>query len=794
MAAAAAAPPAPAAGAGERLAAPLQALGDALSLEAPAGLPPEVQELVGSWDVRTQALVRAATGGADGRPLQAAEATAAGELLQPLLNEAFVSAHPDLLDMVLDAVGAIARCCSDEVGIWQQCSPRAALRCVVNGLHPAPLIPRACNIPHDHAQPLQAFPLYFGPGGASFLHLFASEQLSQEFRGRAAKALVRTLGQPGCAAAVLAAPGGEGLVGALIAAAKCEGDLLQGRAFVLLAELARAHNGVRERVASADAALLPLAVERVRAAAAGATSQDPVVALQGPLLLLCNLVASKEPISLRARALATPGLAAAAADLLMALSSEAWAAARQEWSAANEEWAPSWEELEAAILMVLGSLMSAGGGVRASAFYALTTRGALPRVFVLLRSPRQAARVAASRCIAAFTETDAGRDALFLVPRAASELAAALRRAHADGEDPSLTQCRAARVLWRLLCHSQGSRVADGLARAAMAEGSAGPLLGALAGLLAASVDGDVPLEVEFGMFECSTAVLSHMLTAAMAQQLRLLHVLQRSPVAEACVRALRDWPTEPSDAQFNSALLLIPLVADLSGFTAALSSAPAGGIPAATAATTDTAAVRAALREAPGMEGALRRFLAWARSQPQDEAIKAAVTAGDWLLTLPEVKAQTAAAVGQAPAAAAPTARAAAPAAAAKGPTAGPASAASAAPTTVPPAAAAQPPPAAPSRSAVQQPRDRANTGASALSSDNSSSTSGDSGCSREAAASPRACGGCGKSESEVPLLRCVGCKAQYYCGDACARAHWRSHRAACKAAARRAAAALPS
>jgi hypothetical protein len=123
MAAAAAAPPAPAApGAGERLAVALQALGDALSLEAQTSLPPEVQELVGSWDVRTQALVGAATGGADGGRLQAAEAAAAGELLQPLMSEAFVSAHPDLFDKVFDANVAVAGCCSEEVGCLASCA------------------------------------------------------------------------------------------------------------------------------------------------------------------------------------------------------------------------------------------------------------------------------------------------------------------------------------------------------------------------------------------------------------------------------------------------------------------------------------------------------------------------------------------------------------------------------------------------------------------------------------------------------------------------------------------------
>jgi hypothetical protein len=121
-AAAAAAPPAPAAaGAGERLAAALQGLGDALRLEAQAGLvPKEVQELVGSWDVRSQALVGALTGSAEGGLLEEAQAAAAAELLQPLLREAFVAAHPELFAKTMEASGTIAESCSHEVGYLQQ--------------------------------------------------------------------------------------------------------------------------------------------------------------------------------------------------------------------------------------------------------------------------------------------------------------------------------------------------------------------------------------------------------------------------------------------------------------------------------------------------------------------------------------------------------------------------------------------------------------------------------------------------------------------------------------------------
>jgi hypothetical protein len=331
------------------------------------------------------------TGDADGGRLQAAEATAAGELLQPLMSEAFVSAHPDLFEKVFHAAGAIAMCCSHEVGCLAPTHPlrHLALRCQSVSL--PPLIPRAHNIPHaSHAQPVQAFPLHFGPVGASFLGLFASEQLSQKVRSSAAGPLM-VLRQPGCTAAVLAAAGGEGAVDAVIAAAKNEGGLLQGTAFMVLAELAGADDAVRERAASADAALLPLAVERMSAAAAGAASPDALYVCQGVLHLLSKLTAPCIPAAACAHAVATPGLAVAAVDLLMALGSEKWAAARQEWAAARQESAaaeeaPLCEELEAAILTTLAMLMRAAGIARPSAFDALTSRGALPRVLALLRS------------------------------------------------------------------------------------------------------------------------------------------------------------------------------------------------------------------------------------------------------------------------------------------------------------------------------------------------------------------------------------------------------------------------
>ena len=614
--------------------------------------------------------------------------------------------------------------------------------------------------------------------GASLLGLFLSERLSQRIRDDAAWELMSTLTRRGCAAAVLAAAGGEGAVDALIAAAKREGDAVHvGNAFLVLGRLAEADVVVRERAASADAALLPVAVARMRAAAAGAASFDAVLAFQGPLLLLNKLTMAT---AASARALATPGMAAPAVDLLMALGSEEWAAVKGEWTAEKEEWMLSWARMKNDTLMMLTASTLAGKVACAAVFDAVTSRGALPRVLELLRSPNKEARTAASVCISELAGLEGGCDALFLVPRAASELTAALRRAHADGDDPSLTQCHAVRALSRLLCHSQGARVAEGLVRAAMAEGSASSLLGALAGLLTASTDGGGYLNAKCGMLSCGTAVLIHMVAAARTKQLLLVPVLQRSPLAEACVHALRYWLAKKTDGDWQMvAFPFLPfVVATLAGCDDVGPNATVGRMPAATA---DTAATRAALREAAGIDDRLRRLLAWARRRPHDE-VKRTIAATKWLLRLPEVQAPAAAAVSQALAATGATVRA----------TAGPAAAAST-PALAPAAAAAMRPPAAASLSAMQQPRGGSSSGgssgggssASTRSSGSTHSNSGGGGCSAVAVVVPRACGGCGKSQPEVRLLRCVGCKATDYCGDACARAHWPSHRAACKATA---------
>jgi uncharacterized membrane protein YgcG len=553
----------------------------------------------------------------------------------------------------------------------------------------------------------------------------------------AAGPVLQVLSRPYCTAAVLAAAGAGGAVEALVAAAKREGDPHQANAFFALDAVAGADDGARERVAS-DAALLSIAVEQISAAAAGAASCDTVHVCQAALRLLNRLIDISAPAAARAQALATPGLAAATVGLLMALGSEEWApaAVMEAWEAQRQVWEGPWWSLEAATLMAVAVLIRAGRVSCVPSFSAL-----VPRVLALVRSPHQRIRMAASLCVAALAGTEAGRDALFAVPRAASELVAVLRRAHADGEDSRVGPVHVAHALGSLLCHSQGSRVAAGLARAAMAEGGAGSLLGALAGLLAASVDGAVAVELKWRVFVCAMAVLTVRLTAVRDMQLHLPHTLQRSPLAAACVRALGYWLAEASDEQMCALLNLVCWVASLAGWDPDT----AGRIPSITE---DTAAARVALREAPGMEGALQRFLSWARRAPQGD-VTPAVAAAKWMLRLPEVKAPPAA-TGPAAAGPAPAAR-----------------------TAVPQLAGA-------SLSSVQQPRD----GGSSIGSSHGGGGGGGGGCA-QAATPPRACGGCGRSEPEARLLRCAGCKAQHYCGDACARAHWPSHRAACKAAA---------
>jgi hypothetical protein len=62
-------------------------------------------------------------------------------------------------------------------------------------------------------------------------------------------------------------------------------------------------------------------------------------------------------------------------------------------------------------------------------------------------------------------------------------------------------------------------------------------------------------------------------------------------------------------------------------------------------------------------------------------------------------------------------------------------------------------------------------------------------SGSSHAVVAPPHACDGCGTTA--LPVKLCSSCRGARYCGAACQRAHWREHKAACRAAAAAAAAA---
>ena len=49
-------------------------------------------------------------------------------------------------------------------------------------------------------------------------------------------------------------------------------------------------------------------------------------------------------------------------------------------------------------------------------------------------------------------------------------------------------------------------------------------------------------------------------------------------------------------------------------------------------------------------------------------------------------------------------------------------------------------------------------------------------------------ACANCGKTRRwdkvDKPLSKCARCKSVAYCGAACQKAHWKAHKAACRAA----------
>ncbi|GBF98761.1 hypothetical protein Rsub_11167 [Raphidocelis subcapitata] len=701
----------------ERLAADLRDLGAALtSLQAQPDLAPEVQELISSWDhLRSRALLDAAS--SEGGGLQGGEAAAeaAAALLQTARSAALVSANPSLVAQAFAAICSLFLCSGIEG--W-----------------PPEVVPIVSKL----------------AGGV--LEYFLNQQLDSRIRSAAGGVVASLLCQPGCAACLLAAPGAGGTVEALIAAARREGELQRDDAFALLAALVNADAATAERAASAEAALLPIAVERIRSGAA------PL----GPLRLVLALAIDNAG-AVRAHVRAAPGLGGAAVDLLMALGAA---------HLAVQQGAPQRQEMLVKVLWVLCYLMVDRSPAYPEVLDALTSRGALPRLLALLRSPNKEVSKFAACALDEFARQDAGADALFKVPRAASELAAALRRAYADDEDPPLAQYYAAHALSRVLDHSEGGRVAEALARAAVAEGSTGSLLGALAGQIMASVS-YVDSHVQLGMLIAGASVLARILmSATAAEQLR---VIRRVPLLpEACILALDYWQPRLGNEHKAVCSDLFLLVACAAGFDRAqavrLQRSPRSAQPPA--ATADTAAARAALRAAPGMEGMLRLYQDWLYSQPAAAYACGGVevVAIKWLLALPEVRAP-AAPTAAGPASAGPTA------AAARAPAA---------------AAAAPPPGAAGGSSAAAKPLvPEAGSGGSSRAdgSGPSCSSGGDvgsgGGSGAEAAARPPACGGCGKSaEAEAPLLRCAGCRAQHYCGKACATAHWPSHRAACKAA----------
>ncbi|GBF97146.1 hypothetical protein Rsub_10333 [Raphidocelis subcapitata] len=692
----------------ELLAADLQELGAALRLGLEAhGPASEAQEFISRWELHSRALLDAVDSTESG--LEGAAATVAAEflhpVLHPLLNGASASVHPGLSAQALVTAKSTLLCCSFE-----------GSTCFV------------------------------GPLAFSVLDVFLNEQLDPQTRSAAAELLICVLGVSDCVASLLAAPwpDADGIVGALIAAAKRRGQLQQDNAFAALAALVKADAATAERATSPEAGLLPIAVERIQSVAADGAKSLAGRSFFGPLRLLWALT-SAAPCRARGRVMVSPGVAGAAADLLMALS-----AAERAAQADGQQAACQHAEVASQSLAVLSNLMSADRFTYVRAFDALTRSGALPRVLALLRSPSKAVRSAASFCIARFADEEIGRVALFKVPGVASELAGALRRAYEDGDDPTQTQSYAAFVLSLLLQRSEGRRVGAALARAAAAEGSASSLLGALTGMIEASVpdrgDGAAGhTEAQWTMCYTGVVVLNGIASASTAPE--QLRALRRVPLlAEACVGALRYWLTADGDHNMSSILNLVFVVSVMAGFDS--KQVGRRGAPPA-AATADTAAARAELRAAPGLGAALQGFFDRPPAANAEFATIAAFPA-KWLLSLPELKAPAAA--GGRSAAAQPLV-----------PEAGGSSSSS-------------------SRADGSGPSSSGGGGDGGGSGSAAGSSSG-----AEAAARPRACGECGKSATaEAPLLRCVGCKAQFYCGEACALRHWPSHRAACKAARR--------
>ncbi|GBF97338.1 hypothetical protein Rsub_10029 [Raphidocelis subcapitata] len=616
------------------------------------------------------------------------------------------------------------------------------------------------------------------PVAASLLGLVCSEELDHETQHMAAATLSHLLMMRPCTEALLAASGTPPSIRRLIAKAQRDGDL-QGASLLLLAEMARDAE-MAKRLASPQTGLAAAAVRLMRSnAAAGGPVDGFDVTLIAPMRLITRLTTHSVPAAARARVWAEDGLAAALAGVLVAVDPA---------DCAGSEVMRGMREDAAFDCLGLMMLLMSEGGAQGfqTTLDAVGARGgaALQRAMALGRGPNQNLALNAMGFVSMLSQRPRGCAALRALPRATVELVAVLRRQEGDGESALALQAYAATALTSVLsAEPVASRIPEALLRAAAAEGSAGSLLGSLARLLAASFDpdGGAPEEARWDLLITATTLLSSMAAVADGERLRTLQRVPRLP--ELCALALEHFIPKAREDILTRLGALVLLVVGLAAINPRPEAGPsAGGVDA------DTAAVRAALRASPGLRGSLQLFMRRSQTGPHDPNFTrlSYEPARHSISRLLEVlDGGGAAAPAAAPAAAAAAAAAAAPSVAGR-------------------------------RSAARQPQ-TACTGGAGSSGAGGSSGGGDSGGasgasgsgasgsgastsasgsgsvagadSGQAAAQPRACGSCGKGAADlqppvVALLRCAGCKAQYYCGEACAKADWSTHRAACKVA----------